>query len=216
MRALSLIGLAATLGLAACADGSHVDSYNRSVDSVHQPVVQRHDYIIDIASAGTGLAAGEANRLDEWFSSLQVRYGDQIAVDTGGVGNDAAVSGVASVAAAHGLGLHTHAPITQGMIPGGAVRVIVSRMTASVPGCPDHHEGALAKFNATTTTNYGCATNASLAAMVANPEDLVRGQNGATSAYTVNQVNGLAIQTYYTTVGKNVDQVKSESSKGGN
>jgi len=29
-----------------------------------------------------------------------------------------------------------------------------------------------------TTSGYGCATNSNLAAMVANPEDLIQGQSG--------------------------------------
>ena len=32
--------------------------------------------------------------------------------------------------------------------------------------------------NANTTSNYGCASNANLAAMVADPTDLVAGQRG--------------------------------------
>ncbi|MBU6206655.1 MAG: hypothetical protein KGQ42_03090, partial [Alphaproteobacteria bacterium] len=144
MRFIPLLALSLAMGVAGCA-GGHVDSYNRSVDSVHQPVVQRHDYIVDVIAGDQGLAPGEASRLDGWFESLHARYGDHVAVDTGAASNQAAASAIASVAASHGLRLSYHAPVTQGALAAGAVRVVLSRMTASVPGCPDQHEGILAQ-----------------------------------------------------------------------
>jgi pilus assembly protein CpaD len=53
--------------------------------------------------------------------------------------------------------------------------VIVTRSTASVPGCPNW-EDPLVGAPEQTSTNYGCATNTNLARMIADPNDLVRGQ----------------------------------------
>ena len=66
----------------------------------------------------------------------------------------------------------TNAPV----VPGG-VRVVVSRVKASVPGCPDWSRNSTFEPDNNTSSNYGCATNSSLAAMIANPEDLVHGQS---------------------------------------
>ena len=57
------------------------------------------------------------------------------------------------------------------------MRVVVTRTTASVPGCPDFSHRSHTDFQARTSANYGCGTNSTLAAMIADPEDLVRGQN---------------------------------------
>jgi len=182
---------------------------NRGLDSVHQPIVQRTDYVFDVATSGERLAPGEAARLRGWFDSLHLRYGDKVALDTGDSGNvSVAANQIASLAAARGLAVDAHAPLTQGAIAPGSVRVIMSRTTASVPGCPDFHESVLAKFNETTAPNFGCAVNSSLAAMIANPEDLVQGRD--TNDHTVNQVNTTAIGTYYEKVSQQAGQVKAE------
>ena len=72
--------------------------------------------------------------------------------------------------------------------------MIVTRSTASVPDCPNWTDDADSNYANATSRNYGCATNSNYAAMVANPEDLIRGQtnegNGGVSA------SNRAIQAY--------------------
>jgi pilus assembly protein CpaD len=67
-------------------------------------------------------------------------------------------------------------PVTAGNVAPGTVRVVVSRSTASVPSCPDWSKTTEANYNSSNHSNYGCASNSNLAAMIADPEDLVRGQ----------------------------------------
>src|SRR3546814_11094827 len=60
-------------------------------------------------------------------------------------------------------------------LPEGYLRVVVTRASASVPGCPNwDSKSSLNPVNA-TSSNYGCATNGNLAAMVADPNDLIKG-----------------------------------------
>jgi pilus assembly protein CpaD len=66
--------------------------------------------------------------------------------------------------------------VTTGEVSPGSVRIVVSRTTASVPGCPNW-EGP--DRLSTTSSNYGCAMNSNLAAMIADPNDLVLGQTGS-------------------------------------
>lgn len=152
----------------------------RGLETRHQPVVSRADYAFDLASSGYALTPGEGGRLAGWLASLQVGYGDTIALD-----DPTAAPGVraeiASQADSRGLLLAETAPITGTPIAPGTVRVVVSRATASVPSCPDYRgeDGLTPNFSARTSANYGCGVNATLAAMVANPIDLVRGQPGA-------------------------------------
>src|SRR3546814_5953833 len=74
-----------------------------------------------------------------------------------------------------GLLLSRDAPVTTGAVPEGYLRVVVTRASASVPGCPNwDSKSSLNPVNA-TSSNYGCATNGNLAAMVADPNDLIKG-----------------------------------------
>ena len=90
-------------------------------------------------------------------------------------------AGVAEAASRHGLLLADTAPMTAGQIAPGMVRVVLSRSRAEVRGCPDWSLQSNTNSDARTSPNYGCATNANMAAMVADPIDLVRGQRAGVS-----------------------------------
>jgi len=150
---------------------------NPSIYSVHQPIVQRSEFVFDLAADGGRVSPAEIERLHGWFASIELRYGDRISVDEGYAAGSARED-VARAVSEYGLSLASGAPVTPGAVPAGSVRVIASRATARVPGCPDwapEDNGVTPRQN--TSSNYGCATNANLAAMIANPEDLVVGQS---------------------------------------
>lgn len=167
---------------------------NRGVESVHQPVVSRSDFVFDVREAGPGLAPGEAGRLRGWFESLGLRYGDRVALDGRGMSSGITTAEVAEAAAGYGLLLAPTAPLTAGEVPAGHVRVVVSRMTASVPGCPDWKGANKPDYVGGTTPNYGCAAALNLAAMIADPEDLVHGREPSTTIDV--GASGKAIRAY--------------------
>jgi pilus assembly protein CpaD len=174
--------------------------HNPSVYSIHQPVVQRTDYAIDLELAGNGLSASEASRLGGWFKSLQIGYGDRIFIDEqNGYGDDAIRKDVAQIISAYGLSVSDEAPVTAGNVQPGMVRIIVSRTKASVAGCPDWSYAKLPGAPISTDSNYGCAVNTNLAAMIANPNDLVLGQSGvgvsdaATASKAIKQYRDAAL-----------------------
>ena len=183
---------------------------NRSLYSVNQPVVERTDYVLDVAAPSGNVSALERARLRAWFDSLGLGYGDRVFVDEP-YGPAGGTADVARVAAEYGLLLTPGVPVTEGEIGRGAVRVIVSRSTASVPGCPNWHGSA--SGNA-TSPNYGCATNSNLAAMIADPSDLVLGQAGALSRDGT--AGSKAIKLYRDTPPSGAKGLQVESSKGGN
>ena len=163
------------LPLAACSGGTQ----NRGLESVHQPVVERQNYAFDVATDGDGLAPGEQVRLDGWMQSLRVGYGDKVAVDGNG-GNPTLIrEAVATQVARYGLLLSDEVPLTGGAIAPGTARIIVSRMRAHVPHCPDWSRDVTNDFDNNTSSNQGCAINTNLASMVASPADLVRGEPGS-------------------------------------
>lgn len=151
---------------------------NRSLYSENQPVVEHTNYVIDLNASGGGVPASELSRLTGWFDSLGLRYGDTISIDDP-YASDAVREDVARIAARYGLLLSDGAPVTAGSVQPGSVRVVMSRATASVPGCPNWRQRELSGAPISTESNYGCAMNSNLAAMIANPNDLVLGQEGS-------------------------------------
>ncbi|RYY33824.1 MAG: pilus assembly protein CpaD, partial [Sphingomonadales bacterium] len=127
-----LLSAAASL-LSACGAGS-----STGLESVNQPVVARTDYVFDATTDGSQFAAGEEARVAGWLASLRLGYGDRVYVDD--PANTGAARQVASEAARYGVLLSGPAPVTTGAVQPGMVRVIVSRMKASVPGCPDRRD----------------------------------------------------------------------------
>lgn len=171
----TLLLLAAGAGLGACTPTTRdVEALpNRSLYSVNQPVVERTDYVIDLAGSG-GLGDEERRRLHDWFQTLGLGYGDRVFVDDP-YGDTMTRNAVARVAAEYGILLSEGAPVLAGAVPADGVRVIISRSRAHVPGCPNWEPAG----PSATSPGYGCAVNSNLAAMVADPSDLVLGQTGS-------------------------------------
>jgi pilus assembly protein CpaD len=152
---------------------------NTSVYSTNQPVVTRSNYAIDVnMDSYTGLPSSETKRVSEWFDALKLGFGDRIAVDFGDNSNssNAVKQEVARLASLHGMVMTDTAPATAGNVNPGTARIVVTRSSASVPNCPNWSKHTEANFNSSNHPDYGCATNSNLAAMVADPEDLVRGR----------------------------------------
>ena len=173
MRRILATGfLAPALALAACGP------LNRGVESVNQPVVSRTDYVMDVTAAAlTSPDAPEGKRLDAWFQALRLGYGDTVSIDDPmPYGHEGAREAVAAIVADHGLLLSKAQPVMPASPAEGQMRVIVSRSVASVPNCPNWDRQSQPEFEGSTMSNYGCAVNSNLAMMVANPDDLVRGQ----------------------------------------
>ncbi|MEA3052529.1 MAG: pilus assembly protein CpaD [Sphingomonadales bacterium] len=179
IKSLTLLAAAGALLVAPAAEARRErHGPERGIDSLNQPVVQRTDYVLDLAAPSGSLSAVEKGRLRGWFDGLGVGYGDEVFVEEG-YGPGPGTGDVAAVAAEYGLLLSAGAPVTAGSVPSGAVRVVVSRSTAYVPDCPT---GANTNGPSSTSSNYGCAVNSNWAAMVANPSDLVLGQAGTVGA----------------------------------
>ena len=161
------------------------------LEPVNQPVLSRSDYVFDAAAPGGNLPPSEAARLDSWFASLDLRYGDSVYVDAGPY-SEAARAEVAGIAGKYGLLVSPGAPVTAGSVAAGNVRVVVSRTIASVPNCPNWEGRSAPNYNNKSMPGFGCAVNGNVAAMVANPEDLFHGREGtgvldaATAAKAIN------------------------------
>ena len=190
--------------------GGCMGTQNRGLESVHQPVVSRTDYILDVAAAPDGLSPGETQRLGGWMQSMRLGYGDRVAIDDP-AGYPRARAGIAALVARHGLLLNGDVPVTGAPVAPGTMRVVVSRMHARVPGCPDWSRDESSEFNGNTSSNQGCATNSNLAAMVASPADLVRGQTGSGTNDPASNYRAIDAYRKATPTGSGGTAVKAEA-----
>lgn len=185
LRRLALAG-AIALPLGACGAETAV---NRGVESVHQPVVSYTSFVLDLrADSGAGVSTDEKARLNGWLDSLGIGYGDSVAL--AGAFSASAKADIAEVLGQRGMLVRDDNAVTAGTPPYGSVRVVVRRAIASVPGCPNWQTKQENTLSGGTSSNFGCAVNSNIAAMVANPEDLVRGQtesNGGLRTATSNR-----------------------------
>ena len=204
------VALALGLGLSACGGMPT----NRSMDSIHQPVVSHASFSLDVTAGSNGLASGETKRLADWFNAMDLRYGDRISLEDP-LASEETRAQVASAVSRFGLLLSRETAVTAGYVNAGTARVVIVRASATVPHCPDWSANAQANPRNALSSNYGCATNSNLAAMIANPDDLIKGTKS--SGTPAVQSNNRAINALYGTPasgtgGKlNVDSTKSGS-----
>jgi pilus assembly protein CpaD len=192
-RRAAFAGTLAALLLAAPAAARKVE---RGVEPAHQPIIERSDFVADVAGGGDGtLDSSEARRLAAWFEALDLRFGDHVTLaGPRGFGMAALRTAVSELVAHHGLLVDGDAPVTAGDPPAGSLRVVVSRSTASVPGCPSWRDQGQTHLSGGLSDNYGCASASNLAAMIADPQDLVAGR--ATPGELRTATSSRAIQAY--------------------
>ena len=188
LAAALVLGLGG-LGLAGCGGMPS----NQSLYSVKQPVVERTNMTLDVTTSSAGLPISEQQRINGWFETMDLRYGDRISVENPGQ-NPAVANAIRDIAGRYGLMLSETAPVTPGYLQPGQARVVITRTTAAVPGCPDWSASSDMNYSNGLSPNFGCATNSNLAAMVADKQDLLEGKKG--SSETVIATSNKAISTY--------------------
>ncbi len=179
-----------SLVLGACGG---MPSDNRTLYSARQPVVERTNFTLDANTYGDGLPVSEQQRIADWFDAMELGYGDRVSLDDPSF-NPGVKEDLAKLAGRHGVLLSDGSPVTAGYVSPGQARIVVTRSTASVPGCPDWSANNEHNPMNATYPGYGCAVNGNLAAMVANPEDLITGQKG--TGETVVSTSTKAIKAY--------------------
>ena len=211
--AVSVVALAAA-GCSTQPRGPLTPATNFGVYSLHQPVVEHTNYVFDVSGGPNGVAGPELDRLAAWFQSIDIRYGDHVTIDQPrGYESSRARQDVARVASAFGLLISADgAPVTPGDVPPGVIRVVASRASAHVEGCPQYSDPGI-ESPVRTASNYGCASNSNLAAMIANPDDLVHGQEGSSRDSAI--VAGRAIRIYRDRVPTGSQPLPSATTRSG-
>jgi pilus assembly protein CpaD len=210
--ASGLAGAALALSFGLALAGCGAMPSNRSLNSLHEPVVERVNFTLDVATGPDGLSYAEERRLAAWFDTLKLRYGDRIALDDP-MASEATQAAVAAIASRHGLIVSGDAPVTAGAVSPGSARIVITRTKASVPGCPDWSAKLDVNLGNGLSSNYGCAVNSNLAAMVANPEDLIKGAESDSDTVVMSSTK--AIESYRKAAPTgNGNVVKQQSSTG--
>jgi pilus assembly protein CpaD len=207
-RSITLFGLVAVLG--ACQTTTPTDRPATGLSAVNVPVVTRADYALDLSAPDGTLSSSEAARLNSWFGSMVLGYGDMVYID-GATGYDAR-DDVARIAGQYGMLVSRGAPMTSGAVPQGMVRVVVARSTATVPACPNWSKPSTPNLDNAQTSNFGCGVNSNLAAMIANPQDLVSGREGTGLGDTVTASK--AVEQYRKAVPTGQSGLKDITTKG--
>ena len=185
------IALAVSLGLVLSGCGGMAT--NRSLYSTNQPVVERTNYTFDVQTGQGGLDISERQRLAAWFDTVELGYGDRVTIEDP-MSSEATRDAVSELAGRHGVLVSDVAPVTEGYVEPGFARVVLTRSKAHVPGCPNWSAKSDMNYNNATSPGYGCSVNSNMAAMVANPEDLLQGQEG--TGETVIMSSTKAIDSY--------------------
>jgi pilus assembly protein CpaD len=202
---------AVTVSLALALGGCGGMAGNRSLESVRQPVVERTNYVLDLNSGPGGLSLPEQRRLAGWFDAMKLRYGDRITIDDP-MKSGSSRAAVEAVAGRFGLLVGDQAPVTTGMVNAGTVRVVVTRSSAHVPGCPDWSAKSDTNLANATSPGFGCAINGNFAAMTADPEHLLKGAEGTGSTTVMSSVK--AIESYREAQPTGEGGLKQQSSSG--
>lgn len=205
------LGAALALSLGLTLAGCGGIATNASLDSIHQPVVERVNYSLDVTTGAGGLSYPEQRRLAGWFEAMDLRYGDRISIDDP-LQSEATHAAIVQLAARYGLIVSDDAPATPGNVSAGNARIIVTRAKASVPDCPKWSSNNSFNPNNATSSNFGCAVNSNLAAMVADPEHLLKGATGDSNTVVMSSTKAIGAYREQKPTGSN--GLKATSSKG--
>lgn len=198
--------LALVLALSACGGIPETGG----LESVHQPVVSHASFSLDLTSGPGGLSPDESERLTGWLEAMDLRYGDHVSLEDP-LASPATRASVQAALAPRGMMLDAPPPPPSGYVNAGTVRVVLTRASASVPHCPDWTTNSESNPRNGNSSNFGCAINSNIAAMVADPDDLIHGKpsTGVVDAHR----SGKAVQEYLSREPSGKGELKKASTK---
>jgi len=163
------------LSLLASCGGDNASWTGREVEKRNTVSVVKLTHDVKFDADASSVSEEERARLGLFISDIGPTYGDIVTIE---VEEDQQAHWDAVAGELKDLGLRANRAATNngGVPPEGAARVVITRHVVNPPRCPDWRKPAYPDYKNTASSNFGCATATNLGAMVANPRDLVEGQ----------------------------------------
>jgi pilus assembly protein CpaD len=170
------ISVALALMLGACATPPDNMADEGAAPTPHQAVVsfQTRTLVVHFPPDAETPEPGQISALNVLFGTGELARGDHVIVERP-PGDLAQVRADLLSAGLVREGLSTSLAVNP-IVGASELRLVVEHAIASAPGCPDWSKSPDKNFANTVHTNFGCATAANLAAMVADPHDLLNGR----------------------------------------
>lgn len=194
-----LLALPVIVGAALATAGCHEDLAGNPDLARWSPAEAPHEntvnfvtlnHVVHFAPSSGVLSPGETVALRQFFTEIQLSYGDQVTIETppqfGAAYGDKLASQRGTVISGfvHKFNVGVEANLRQSQRMVGhrdEASIVVGRYVVSTPACPDWTKPEGDDYTNTPTSNYGCATQTNLGLMVANPGDLVHGTATSTA-----------------------------------
>ena len=119
--------------------------------------------------------AAQITGLNDFLIGADVERGDRILIErSASPADDGRASILADALARKGL---LPAMSEAASVPQGELHLVIHQYVATAPGCPNWTKPPGNDFDNTMHSDFGCATASNLAAMVADPHDLLAGRS---------------------------------------
>lgn len=162
------------LMLAACAGGR----LNTSLDTQKVATITTSQIAYDLRfGPGNTLSESQTKALADYLAAIRIGYGDHISIDDPiPYAADERRAAVATVIAKFGMLVEENGPVAPVALRPGVTRIVITRPRAEVPNCPDWSRPSNPETEFSLMSNFGCAVQGNLAAMTADPNDLLTGK----------------------------------------
>jgi len=199
---IALTGLSCIFLVTGC--GNSISNYS-GVEPQNRNEVEmvRIPYSVNFEDGATKLSNVEIARLNNFLATSNITYGNEFSMDFP-LDRNGNISDIDSQRLTYmsdllkDSGLYMSSTITPyGMEPReNTGRLIVSKYVVTLPEC-GWSQASYPNYDNAPTSNFGCASQANLGLMIANPKDLLTGQSdGKTNAERA----AFAVERYQNTV----------------
>ncbi|NOZ43173.1 MAG: hypothetical protein GXP02_08440 [Alphaproteobacteria bacterium] len=176
----ALIAAAAFLLIAGCTSASNFAGGDAQMRN--KVTMIRIPFMISFEKGRAQLSGNAMRKLDNFMARSHVAYGDELSMDfplqrNGKLSEQNRRRLIFLSELMKIRGLHLSANVTPyGISPApDHARLLISRYIVTPPQCGDWSQPSTDNYGNAPTPNFGCANQANLGLMVANPRDLITG-----------------------------------------
>jgi pilus assembly protein CpaD len=164
--------IAICLCASACATPAAAPLREQSATGPIEVSMARLTQLLTLQGASKSLAPVTMGEIDRFLARADPASRRSVIIERRpSLENDSQVAQIAAALEERGL----IPQLRDAGLPGMDVRLVVEQYVASVPGCPDWSKSPGGDLGNSPHSNFGCATQQNLAAMVAEPRDLMFG-----------------------------------------